>query len=145
MFRRNKRFTAAICFALCLTFVFAPQAVAAAPSDSGKTEIMPLMEYINDADYAFEIANGRAIMYAMVRGQSATTTKCEVTVELQKKGLLFWNTVETWTTTENNRSAELDVSCAVTAGETYRMIATVTVWSGNDSETQTMTSDTLKA
>lgn len=129
----------------CLMAVHVPQAKAAAPSDSGKAEIMPLMEYINDADYAFEITDGKAIMYAMVRGQSATTTKCEVTVELQKKGLLFWNTVETWTATENGRSAELDVSCTVTAGEAYRMVTTVTAWSGSASETKTMTSDTLKA
>lgn len=135
----------ALGIAFCLMAVQVPQAKAAAPFDSGETKIMPLMEYINDADYAFEITDGKAIMYAMVRGQSTTTTKCEVTVELQKKGLLFWNTVETWTATENSRSAELDVSCAVTAGEAYRMVATVTVWSGTDSETKTMTSDSIKA
>lgn len=103
------------------------------------------MEYIYDADYDFVISGGKAIMYAVVSGNSTKATKCEVTIELQEKGLVRWNTVESWTSTETGRRAELDVSLAVTAGKSYRMVMTATVWSGSDSETQTMTSKTLKA
>lgn len=141
MFWKKRSFAAALCIVLSLMAFPVPQAMAAAPS----TEIMPMMEYIYDADSDFVISDGKAIMYAMVRGHSAEATKCEVAVELQEKGLLFWNTVESWTVTENGRRAEVDVSCPVTAGETYRMVTTVTVWSGSESETRTMTSGTIKA
>ena len=141
MFWKKRSFAAALCIVLCLMAFPVPQAMAAAPS----TEIMPMMEYIYDADSDFVISDGKAIMYAMVRGHSAEATKCEVAVELQEKGLLFWNTVESWTVTETGRRAEVDVSCPVTAGETYRMVTTVTVWSGSESETRTMTSGTIKA
>lgn len=145
MFRKESRLAVALCLVLCMVAIPVPQAMAAAPTTGGETEIMPLMEYINDADYDFVISDGTASMYAMVRGQYPTATKCEVVVELQKKGLLFWDTVESWTVTKDGRSAEVDVSHKVTAGKTYRMVATVTVWSGSDSETKTMTSGTLEA
>lgn len=146
MFVQRKSLTAAMCLAACLVAFPVPQAMAAAPyvGDS-YTEIMPMMEYIYDADYDFAISNGKAIMSATVSGHSATATKCEIKVELQKKGLLFWDTIETWTATESNRRAELDVSYKVTTGEKYRMVTTVTVWSGTASETKTMTSSVLEA
>lgn len=140
----KKSFAAALCLVMCLVAFPVPQAMAAAPDATVESEIMPRMQYIYDADLDFSVSNGTAYLYAVVNGHSAVATKCEVTIELQKKGLLFWDTVETWTSTENGRRAEVDVSCGVTAGGTYRAVATVTVWSGSDSETQTMTSDTLR-
>lgn len=143
---KKKSFTAAMCLAVCLAAFPVPQAAAVDVSaESGYSEIMPKMEYILDADHNFTITNGVASMYALVRGNSEKVTKCQVTVELQEKGLLLWNTVDTWTATENGRRAELDISRTVTAGKTYRMVTTVTVWSGSDSETKTMTSSSIKA
>ena len=143
---RKKSFAAAMCLAVCLAAFPVPQAAAVDVSaESGYSEIMPMMEYIFDADYDFTINNGVAGMYALVRGNSEKATKCQVTVELQEKGLLLWSTVDTWTATENGRRAELDISRTVTAGKTYRMVTTVTVWSGSDSETKTMTSSSIKA
>lgn len=145
MFWKNKSLAAALCLALCLVTFPVPQAMAAAPITEGATEIMPRMEYIYDARHNFVISDGEAVMSARVRGNSEKATKCEVTVELQEKGLLLWSTVDTWTATENGRRAELDISRTVTAGKTYRMVTTVTVWSGSDSETKTMTSSSIKA
>ena len=145
MFWKKRGFAAVLCTILCLMAFPVPQAMAAVPSFGDESEIMPMMEYIYDADSDFVISDGRANMYAIVRGHSEKATKCEVTVELQKKGLLFWDTVESWTVTETGRRAEVDVSHKVTAGETYRMVTTVTVWSGNESEAKTMTSGALKA
>lgn len=145
MFVKQKSFIAALCLTVCLVTFPATQAMAAAPDEGGSDLIMPLMEYIYDADYDFVISNGNATMYAIVRGHSAKATRCGVTVELQEKGLIFWNTVESWTSTEYGRSAEIDASYAVTAGKSYRMVTTVTVWSGTSSETQTMTSGVLEA
>ena len=145
MFGKKRSFAAALCVALCLSVFPVPQAMAASPSTGGGSEIMPMMEYIYDADYDFVISDGKAVMHALVRGNSSEATKCEVTVELQEKGMLFWDTVETWTVTETGRRAEIDVSHKVTAGETYRMVTTVTVWSNSESETKTMTSGALEA
>lgn len=142
----KRRFTVALCFVALIATTLSPHAMAIdSNANSGYNEIMPMMEYIYDADYDFVISGGEAIMYAVVSGNSAEATKCEVTVELQEKGLLFWDTVGNWTVTENGRRAELDASQSVSKGETYRMVTTVTVWSGTDSETKTMTSRSLDA
>ena len=145
MFWKKRGFSAVLCTLLCLIAFPMPQAMAAVYATAGAGEIMPMMEHIYDADSDFVISDGKANMYAMVRGHSAEATKCEVTVELQEKGLLFWDTVESWTVTENGRRAEVDVSHKVIAGETYRMVTTVTVWSGSESETKTITSGAIEA
>lgn len=145
MFWKKRGLAAVLCMMLCMMAFPVPQAMAAGPETSGDTEIMPMMEYIYDASHNFVVSNGEAVMKALVRGNSDKVTKCEITVELQEKGLLFWDIVETWTITESGRSAVFNESHEVTSGKTYRMVATVTVWSGTDSETQTMTSKTMKA
>lgn len=58
-------------------------------NNSGYTEIMPMMEYIANTNYNFFISNGKAKMHAVVEGLSQKATKCEVTIELQEKGLFF--------------------------------------------------------
>lgn len=143
MLAKKKRIAVALCLVVCMVLFPAPKAMAAVV-DKG-SEIVPMMEYIYDAECDFTITNGVAYMYASVTGDVTAATKCEVEVELQEKGLLFWNSVKTWTCTENGQSAEIDVSHRVTSGEKYRMVATFTVWSGTESETQTMTSKTVEA
>lgn len=107
---------------------------------------MPCMEYINDSDCQFSISGSTANVYAFVSGASSLVTKCEITVELQERSLLFfWDTVETWTCSKSGYEAELEETASVTSGTTYRAVATVTVWSGSQSETQTLTSETVKA
>lgn len=141
---KKRRVIAALCLVACLAAFPVPYATAASPDDRGGiTEIMPMMEYINNAHYEFSVTNGVAEMYSSVSGY-ASVTKCKITIELQKKGLLFWDTIETWSCTKNDRRAELNASYNVTSGKSYRMVATVTVWDGSDSETQTMTSETKK-
>ncbi len=144
----KKRIVAAfLCVFACLTVFPAPQAQAAdaAVVNPQSSQVMPLMEYIYDASHKFYISDGAAMVYARVRGNSSVATKCKVTVELQEKGLIFWSTVKSWSATESGRSAELNASYEVTSGKSYRIVTTVTVWSGSDSETQTITSDSIKA
>lgn len=134
---KRRGFAAILCLVLCLVAFPVPQAMAATPGTGG-SEIMPLMEYIFDADADFTISNGTALMFAFVDGDLESATKSEVTVELQRQGLLFWDTIATWTSTENGSRAEVDVSYEVDAGKTYRMVTSVTVWSGTKSETQNL-------
>ncbi len=143
---KRKKFLTALCLVISLmAFSGAPVKAVGGDASSRHTEIVPMMEYIYDAEYDFVISKGKAIMYAVVSGHAAKATKCRVTVELQEKGGAFWSTVETWTATEYGRRAELDISKKVTVGKIYRMVTIVTVWKGNDSETKTMISDPLKA
>lgn len=143
---KKRSLIALLCVLACLTVFPVQRAMAADVAVvSESSEVMPLMEYIYDAKHDFYISGGRANIYAMLRGNSSLATKCAITVELQEKGILFWNTVESWSAVEYGRSAELSVSQVVTSGKSYRIVTTVTVWSGTDSETQTLTSDSTKA
>lgn len=150
MSTKKRILVAFLCVFACLTVIPAPQALAADvavvnQSDQVMSQVMPLMEYIYEASHKLSISNGTATVYARVRGKSSMATKCKITVELQEKGVLFWSTVKSWSTTEYGRTAELNASQSVTSGKSYRIVTTVTVWSGTDSETQTITSDTNKA
>ena len=139
----KKQFLSTIlCLLLCLTALPAPVALAA---DGGDYEVMPCMEYIYDADQVFSIDGGVASMYGYVEGMPGLATKCEVSIELQEKGLLLWNEVDTWTVSRTGDYAKLSQTCGVTEGETYRIVVTVTVWSGSDSETQTLKSEAIEA
>lgn len=141
-----KKIILSLVLCLIVSTCFVPQAMALDITTVGdNSEIRPLMEYINTADYQFSITDGVAEMYAVVSGHASLATKCEITIELQEKGLLLWDTVDTWTTSASGRRTELNVSKVVTAGEKYRMITTVTVWSDTESEMQTMTSSVIRA
>lgn len=141
MYRR--RMAALVCLIMCLLAV----PVNAYNTDSvyEQPEIMPRMTYINDADCYFYIEDCVASVDAFVRGYPSTATKCEIIVELQEKSFLRWNTIETWSDEQEGRRAEVNESAEVTEGNSYRTVTTVTVWSGTDSETKTLTSKTINA
>lgn len=145
MFWKKRSLMAALCMVLCFAAFPVPQAMAAAPVNEGTTAIMPRMTYIYKADHRLVISNGAASVYAMVRGDSESVTKCEITVELQEKNGSSWDTVETWSKTVNGQSAVIRETHAVINGKTYRMVATVTAWCGSNSETRIMTSEEYTA
>ena len=135
-----------LCLAMCISILPAHQASASDFQNvQSNYDVAPCMEYISNARHQFSITNAVAQMYATVSGYSGIATKCQVTIELQEKGLIFWSTINTWSTTEADQNVSFSRTCPVTSGKTYRMIATVTVWSGNLSESQTLTSKTVKA
>lgn len=141
MYRR--RMAALVCLIMCLLAV----PVNAYNTDSvyAQPEVMPRMTYINDADCYFYIEDCVASVDAFVRGYPSIATKCEIIVELQEKSFLRWETIETWSDEQEGRRAEVNESAEVTEGNSYRTVTTVTVWSGTDSETKTMTSESITA
>lgn len=146
MSTKKRMVFAALCLTACLTAIPIPQAKAADINViSISSPVMPLMEYISTIDYEFKISNGEAMITARMDGYVAITTKCEVTVELQEKGWIFWNTVKTFSAVEYRDFAEVDTTYSVTSGESYRLNITFAAWSGAESETYTITSDTIKA
>ena len=139
----KRRMAALVCLIMCLLAV----PVNAYHTDSvyEQSEIMPRMTYISDADCYFYIEDCVASVDAFVRGYPSTATKCEIVVELQEKSSLRWKTIETWSDEQEGRRAEVNESAEVTEGNSYRTVTTVTVWSGTDSETKTLTSKTINA
>ena len=101
--------------------------------------------YICQAYCKLIIPNSSANIQSYVQGTPGSTTKCEIDLSLQKKTLSGWDTVATWAKIENSWQASLNPSRAVVSGKTYRAVAVFTVWNGNNSETITVTSGSVKA
>ena len=145
--RTNARTRRGGVVALCLTLGTAPAASAAALPQSapGSQDITPYFLYIKGQDCILDISGRTAYINAWVSGQTSVATKCKVRAELQEKsGTYAWTTVDFWTDQQNGTWAEVDETAAVTSGKTYRVKATVTVWAGSQSESQTFYSDEVE-
>lgn len=101
---------------------------------SSQEEIRPFYNYTNDYLVSLNISNGNASCFSELWGINGRTTKIEITMTLQKKTLLWWSKVESWTTTVNGYYAALSKTKSVDSG-TYRVKAEFKVYSGSDSET----------
>jgi len=140
MGKKMKKAAAAICLgAAVLTSVpavsFAETAVE--PVHQQDSEIAPRMQYISSARCSLEIDGTTATVDCWVKGDYLTATKAKVIAELQLKNGSSWIPVAIWTDTKEDYEAYLCESKAVSKGCTYRAKATVTVWEGSQSETQT--------
>lgn len=110
--------------------------------DSG---IAPYMEHITNGQCILTVKDSTASVTAWLQGHP-DVTKTEVTVELQEQYLFFfWSTIDTWSNSSNSIYCRASGSTSVTSGKTYRAVATVTAWAGSDSETQTLTTETMVA
>lgn len=117
----------------------ASMAEAVAPvSYQQETGIAPYMLYIVDSESSLSISNRVATADCWVLGEKGSATKAKVVAELQEKSGSSWSTIATWTDTQNAYKASVYSSKTVTVGKTYRVKATVTVWKGSLSETQTV-------
>lgn len=104
--------------------------------DGNESEIQPLYDYTNRYSETLSISNGTASCNATLTGISGTATKVVIKMTLQKKTLLWWSEVETWSATYNTYYGSLSKSAAVKSG-TYRIKAVYTVYSGSNSESIT--------
>lgn len=99
-------------------------------------EIQPMYDYTSNCSVTLSITNGTATCLTKLQGYSGTTTKIEITMTLQKKTLLWWSKVESWTTTVSGYYAALSKTASVGSGK-YRVKAEFKVYSGSNSETIT--------
>lgn len=106
-----------------------------------QAESAPFMLYIRDAKSNLNISGTTATVTASVTGALNSATKAKVIAELQVKSGSNWLPVKIWTVTENSYKASINETYSVTKGNTYRVKATVTVWEGTPSETQTVYSN----
>lgn len=102
-----------------------------------ESAIAPYMLYIDRAKCNLDISGSTATVDCAVYGNSNTATKAKVIAELQVKGDSGWIPVKIWTVTENDYKASVDETYTINANNTYRVKATMTVWEGSLSETQT--------
>ena len=145
MSARRKMLVSGLCLTACLLATNVPQAYALNDTtcSAAQGDIELYMAYINDADCTFSISNGTAKINAWVRGQSGSSAKCRIVVNLQEKSGLSWKTVQTWSDTQNGRKTAVNASKKVTSGKSYRTTAAGTVWNGSRSESKTLLSKTL--
>lgn len=99
-------------------------------------EISPFYVYTKNIKTDLSISSGQASMTAYANGIPGTTTKVQITMYLEKKGLLglYWSEVVSWTQTHSNYYGTLSKKFSVSSG-TYRLRAVYVVYSGNASET----------
>lgn len=100
--------------------------------------ISPYMLYIRDARSDLKISGTTAKVDCTVKGEFGAATKAKVIAELQLQSGSSWLPVKIWTVTSDSYTAYVNESYSVKSGNTYRVKATVTVWEGSQSETQTV-------
>ena len=125
---------------LLLGFSVSSYADPVIPIDRIVTEndsaIQPLYAYTRTYDESLSISNGTAKCTSSLTGINGTTTKIVIKMTLQKKTLLWWSEVETWSATYNTYYGTMTKSTTVGSG-TYRVKAVYTVYSGSNSESIT--------
>ena len=145
MIRGMKRAFALLCIVMSLSTMAWHTAYASEMNNMGENEVHPMFTSIDNVYCGLTANNGTANIYGSVNGKVGQVTKCKIQIQLQKKTLLWWTTVETWSKTEMSDHASIYVTHAATSGTTYRAVATITVWSGNTTETTSATSQAVKA
>ena len=118
---------------LCLSLGLTANAQDFSTSDS---QIQPRYSYTSSISTTLMNASGTAKCSTSVVGYSGITTKIKITMTLQKKTLLWWSEVETWTVTANDYVASIAKSVSVNGGK-HRVKADIVVYGGSASESIT--------
>lgn len=95
-------------------------------------EVMPCFDYTSSTVTSLSISNDVATCSTGLNGYS-NVTKIVIKMTLQKKTLLWWSKVESWTATFNNVAGAMTKTASVGSG-TYRVKVEFTVYSGSDYE-----------
>ena len=126
-----------VAFALivCALFTVPKQALAL---HTPEEIVSPCYVLIQTAKANLTISDGTAQISASVIGNVSSVDKAEIEVELQAKNGSSWRYCDDWSVSKNSYRASLSETRDVVEGNTYRVKAVVTVWSGSQSETQTI-------
>ena len=130
----------------CLVFcaggvqAFAVEPYAASPSAVDYT-ISPYMDYIAQASGSLYIdSNGVATVKSSVNGYQGTTTRVEISANLQQYKNGLWVTIKTFTAESDSYRTSLSNTYSVAKGYSYRVQATIKAYCGSSVETRTVTS-----
>ncbi len=100
--------------------------------------VSPYMLYIKESICDLSISGSTAKVNCSVAGDVDSATKAKVIAELQVKSGSNWIPAKIWTVTEDNYMAKVKETYTINTNNTYRVKATVTVWEGSQSESQTL-------
>lgn len=110
----------------------------------GGNVITPQWNYISKINPSLTVDDsGIATVYCSVTGKMGTTTRVEITAELQRYVSGRWVTIKTFTADSNSYRVTLSETYSLTAGYSYRVQATVTAYSGSAVESDVVTSGTV--
>jgi len=133
--------------ALCCVMLSAGSVQAFATESSAALQsavqysISPYMDYIAQANGTLYInSNGIATVDCDVYGYQGTTTRVEISANLQQYKSGRWVTIKTFTAISNSHRTSLSETYSVTKGYSYRVQATIKAYSGSAVETRTVTS-----
>lgn len=134
-------------FILCCFMLLASgtQAFAAesniSDSPSATFLISPRMNYIVQAKGSLYIdSKGIATVDCSVYGYQGTTTRVEISANLQQYKSGRWVTLKTFTAENDSHRTSLTDTYSVTKGYSYRVQASIKAYSGSSTETRTVTS-----
>ena len=116
----------------CSQYVFA---------QSGDTDISTLMEYIASSKVMITVAdNGVATISCRAYGHIGTTTHIEIVAVLQRYTNDGWSDFRSFTAESDSYMVFLDQLYALLEGYSYRVQAIITVYCGNETESDVVTS-----
>ena len=141
----KKMFSIVLCIVLCcgISFVTEADCNTKGVTSVADSNIQPCYDYTSTVSTKLNSPSGKAVCTANVNGYDGLTTKIKITMTLQKKALLWWSAVETWTTTVSDFYATLSKTATVESRK-YRVKAEYVVYSGSNSESITQYSSELE-
>ena len=102
--------------------------------------ISPMYTYISNAEALISInSSGKATVETYVTGNSEVTSiKAAINLQQYKDG--NWTTIKTWNESSSSRILDFSSTYYISSGYKYRVKSTVTAYSGDKSESTTLTS-----
>lgn len=136
-----------IALVLCGLVFFAgnTQAFAANIPTDEPIVVSPQMENILQVSASLSVDNtGNAQVTSYISGLCGITNRVKISAKLQKYVDGGWETVQTFTGEKDSWWMNLNDSCKVSKGYTYRVRSTVYAYSDSSSEIKTVTSNKVK-
>ncbi len=118
-------------FALIIVVLFTTVGFGFSSLDSSSSKTT----YIEKCDCSLSHGLVTTNVSASIKGSSAVTS-VKIKMELQKLSGGSYSTIETWEQTFSGRSGSMDESKITSPLNTYRLKATVTAYSGSNSESK---------
>ncbi|WP_312698848.1 hypothetical protein [Sedimentibacter sp.] len=130
--------------AILIANLFIVTAVADTGGLGNEIIISPMYTYISNAEALLSInSSGKAKPEVYVTGNSAVTSiKASIFLQQYKNG--SWTTIKIWNESSNSNILNFIDTYDVSKGYEYRVRATVTAYSGQKSESTTLTSSLVK-
>jgi len=143
---KKRAFAFVLVFALCVVGALPGTAKAVGAekgsmvsglTDLSEPPVISRLSYTKMLDTQLSISSAKkAYISCSAVGYSGTTTKVEITATLEKKVLLWWSDVQTWSGVYYGLQGTLYKELSVASGK-YRVKAVYKVYSGSSYETIT--------